>query len=83
MSNSDTTTIVTSELNSYIERLERLDEEKKAINDDFKDVLLEMKSNGFDTKIVKKVLKIRKQDRAERIEEESILDVYLHALGIE
>ena len=69
-------------LKSFIERIERLEEEKKALADDIKDVYGEAKANGFDTRIMRKVVSIRKQDRDKRIEEETILDLYLAALGL-
>ena len=69
-------------LKSFIERIERLEEEKQALVDDVKDVYGEAKANGFDTKIMKLIVKIRKQDRDSRIEEETILDLYLAALGM-
>ena len=62
--------------------MERLEEEKKAIADDIKEVYAEMKGRGYDTKVVRKVVAIRKQDHAERQEQEAILDLYLNALGI-
>lgn len=71
------------QLRSVIERLERLDEEKAAISNDIKEVFAEAKGNGFDTKTLRKVLRLRKQDKAERQEEQALLDVYLHALGME
>lgn len=70
------------QLRSYIERIERLSEEKKALGDDIKDVFGEAKATGFDVKIMRKVLAMRKKSKSEREEEESILDVYLHALGM-
>ena len=66
-----------------LERIEKLDEEKKAIADDIKDVFGEAKGVGFDPKIIKRVLSIRKQDKAKRTEEEQILECYLLALGME
>ena len=60
---------------AFIERIERLEEEKKALADDIKDVYGEAKANGFDTRIMRKVVSIRKQDRDKRIEEETILDL--------
>ena len=69
-------------LASFVERLERLTEEKKAVADDFKDVMAEAKSSGLDPKIVRKVLAIRKQDREKRLEEEALLEIYLAVLGI-
>ena len=70
-------------LKSFIERIERLEEEKKAIADDIKDVYAEAKGNGYDIKIMRKIVSIRKQDAAKRREEEEILDLYLSALGQE
>ena len=69
-------------LRSLIERIERLEEEKKTIADDIKDVYGEAKGTGFDTKILRKVIQIRKQDKDERMEQEAILDTYLQALGM-
>jgi uncharacterized protein (UPF0335 family) len=69
-------------LRQYIERIERLEEEKRGIMDDIKDVFAEAKSNGFDAKIMRKVISIRKKDASERDEEEAILALYLHALGM-
>jgi uncharacterized protein (UPF0335 family) len=70
------------QLRAFVERIERLEEEKKALADDIKDVYAEAKGNGFDTKVIRKVVSIRKQDRDKRLEEETILDLYLAALGI-
>lgn len=71
-----------SNLKSFIERIERLEEEKSNLVDDIKEIFVELKSSGFDTKVVRQVLKIRKQDRAERQEMEAVLDLYLSALGM-
>jgi uncharacterized protein (UPF0335 family) len=71
-----------TQLRSFIERIERLEEEKKTIADDIRDVYAEAKGNGFDTKVMRQVIRIRKKDAAERQEEEAILDLYLHALGM-
>ena len=68
-------------LQSFIERIEKLEEEKKALADDIKDIYSEAKSSGFDSKIIKKVVALRKMDKAKREEEEAILDLYLSALG--
>ena len=65
-----------------LERIERLEEEKQALADDIKDVYGEAKANGFDVKIMRKIVSIRKQDRDQRMEEETILDLYLAALGM-
>ncbi|QRG09550.1 DUF2312 domain-containing protein [Xanthobacter dioxanivorans] len=70
------------QLKSFIERIERLEEEKKAIADDIKDVFAEAKANGFDVKALRAILKIRKEDVDERKEHEAIVDLYLQALGI-
>ena len=70
------------QLKAFVERVERLEEEKKALSDDIKDVYAEAKGNGFDVKIMRKIISIRKQDRDKRREEEEILDLYLAALGI-
>lgn len=66
---------------SYIERVERLEEEKAAIGADIKDVWLEAKSQGFDVPAMKRILKMRKADQAKLQEHETIFDTYLHALG--
>lgn len=68
-------------LKTIIERLERLDEDKTAITGDIKEVLLEAKGEGFDSKILRKVVALRKKDRAKRQEEEAIMDLYLSAIG--
>ena len=68
------------QLRSFIERIERLEEEKKGIAEDIKEVYAGAKAVGFDTKIMRKVIQVRKMDRAERQEQESLLDVYLHAI---
>ncbi len=74
--------VAAAELRQFVERLERLEEEKKAISDDMRDVFAELKGRGYDVKAVRQILKIRKQDQAERQEQEAILDVYLEALGM-
>ncbi len=68
-------------LRSIIERLERLEEDKQAILTDMKEVFSEAKGDGYDVKVLRKVLRIRKQDKAKRQEEEAIMDLYLSALG--
>jgi uncharacterized protein (UPF0335 family) len=78
----DTGGVAASQLRSFVERIERLEEEKKGIADDIRDVYAEAKGNGFDTKVLRKVIALRKKDAAERQEEEAILDLYLHALGM-
>ena len=69
-------------LKSFIERIERLEEEKKAITDDMKEIFAEAKGEGFDVKVIRMILRIRKLPENERAEQEAILDLYLHALGM-
>ncbi|MBV8567369.1 MAG: DUF2312 domain-containing protein [Methylobacteriaceae bacterium] len=77
-----TNAIEAGQLKAFIERIERLEEEKKTIADDIKDVYAEAKGNGFDIKIMRKIVSIRRQDKAKREEEEEILDLYMNALGM-
>jgi len=70
-----------TQLKTIIERAERLNEDAAAISADLKEVFAEAKGNGFDPKIIRKVIKIRAQDRAKRQEEEAVLDLYLSAIG--
>jgi uncharacterized protein (UPF0335 family) len=70
------------QLRSIVERVERLEEEKQALSDDIKEVYAEAKGNGFDTKVLRTVVRLRKQDQAERQESEALLDLYMHALGM-
>jgi uncharacterized protein (UPF0335 family) len=70
------------QLRQFIEQIERLEEEKKAIADDIKEKFLEAKATGFDTKVMKVVLRLRKKSLTERQEEEGVLETYLHALGM-
>ena len=69
-------------LRAFVERIERLEEDIKGLNEDKKDVYAEAKGEGFDVKILKEVIRLRKQDQEERDERESLLDVYMHALGV-
>lgn len=71
-----------NQLKAFIERIEKLEEEKTAIADDIKSVMSEAKSSGFDPKIIKKVLSLRKQDASKRAEEQAVLAVYMDALGM-
>jgi len=75
-------TVAAGQLRAFIERIERLEEEKKTISDDIKDVFAEAKGTGFDTKAIRTIIRLRKKDQAERQEEESILDLYKAALGM-
>ena len=69
-------------LKAFIERIERLEEEKKAITDDVRDVYAEAKGSGFDVKALRAIVRMRKQDADERKEHEAILETYMHALGM-
>ena len=68
-------------LKSLIERIERLEEDKAAVSADLKEVYAETKGEGFDVKIVRKVIRLRKQDTAKRQEEEALIDLYISAIG--
>jgi uncharacterized protein (UPF0335 family) len=70
------------QLRSIVERIERLEEEKQALADDIKEVYAEAKANGFDTKTLRTVIRLRKQDSNERQEQEALLDLYMQALGM-
>jgi len=70
------------QLKSVIERVERLEEEKKTISDDIRDVYAEAKGNGFDVKALRTIVRMRKQDANERREHETILETYMQALGM-
>ncbi len=74
--------VAADELRLLIERAERLEEEKKGIADDIKDVMAEAKGRGYDPKAIRKILSIRKKKKEEYQEEEAILDVYMQALGM-
>ena len=75
------TGVAQGRLKSFIERVERLEEDKKAVAEDIKGVLAEAKSEGFDVKILRKVISLRKQDKAKRDEEAALIDLYLQAIG--
>lgn len=70
------------QLRSIIERIERLEEEKKTISEDIRDVYSEVKGNGYDVKALRTIVRMRKQDVNERQEAETILETYMHALGM-
>ena len=74
--------IAADRLRSIIERVERLDEERKALQGDIKDIFSEAKSAGFDVKVVKQIIRMRKQEPAEVEEQETLLDIYRRALGM-
>jgi len=69
-------------LRAFLERVERLEEEKRALSDDIKDVYAEARGNGFDVKVMRKIVSMRRQDSDKRRAEEEILDLYLGALGM-
>jgi uncharacterized protein (UPF0335 family) len=80
--NSDVLTAAAQgRLKTLIERIERLEEDKAAVAADLKEVYLEAKGEGFDTKILRKVIRLRKTDKAKRQEEEALIDLYLSAIG--
>ena len=78
----DSATVNASHLRAFIERIERLEEEKRAIADDIKEVYAEAKGNGFDAKAMRKIVSLRRMDTDKRREEETILDLYRNALGM-
>lgn len=69
-------------LKAFVERIEKLEEEKKAISDDIRDVYAEAKGNGFDVKALRQIIKLRKIEPTEREEQDQILETYMHALGM-
>lgn len=74
--------IAAEHLRQFIARIEKLDEEKKVIAEDIKEVYAEAKGNGFDTKIIRQLIRLRKQEEADRQEAEALLDLYKQALGM-
>ena len=78
-----TTNFAKEQLKSLIERIERLEEEKAGIAGDIRDVFAEAKANGFDVKVMRQVLRLRKKSDAERGEEQALIDLYLHSLNME
>ena len=75
--------VAQDQLRAFIERIERMEEEKKAIADDIKEIYAEAKGNGFDTKVLRQIVRIRKQDASERMEQEALLELYMAALGMQ
>lgn len=80
---ADTTTVAADELRSFITRVERMNEEKAALNADISEIFAEAKARGYDPKIMKIVVKLRKMDANKRQEQDAILDLYLNAVGLE
>ena len=77
-----TTTVAAGQLKAVVERIERLEEEKREIAEQIKEVYAEAKANGFDVKTLRKIVTLRKKKPEERTEEEAMLDLYMHALGM-
>lgn len=82
MATVSTESVAQDQLRAFIERIERMEEEKKAISDDIKEIYAEAKGNGFDIKVLRQIIRIRKQDHAERMEQEALLELYMAALGM-
>lgn len=76
------TTLAKDQLRSIIERIERMEEEKKTISDDIRDIYAEAKGNGFDVKALRQIVRLRKMDPNDQAEAETILETYMHALGM-
>jgi uncharacterized protein (UPF0335 family) len=70
------------QLKAFVERIERLEEEKKASSDDIRDIYAEAKGSGYDVKALRAIVRLRKQDVDERKEQEAVLETYMHALGM-
>ena len=78
-----TESVAQDQLRAFVERIERAEEERRAIVDDIKEIYAEAKGNGFDVKVLRQVIAIRRKDHAERMEQESILELYMTALGMQ
>lgn len=81
MSSDNVGGIAADRLKSFVERIERLEEEKKGLQEDVKEVYAEAKGTGFDTKIIRQIIRLRKMDKADRETQEALMDLYLEALG--
>ena len=79
---AQTESVAADQLKAFIERIERLEEEKAGIANDIKHIYGEAKGTGFDTKAIRKIISLRKKDHSERQEEEAVLELYLQALGM-
>ncbi len=77
-----TTTVAADQLRTIVERIERLEEEKKEIAEQIKEVYAEAKANGYDTRTLRRIVSLRRKPNEEREEEEALLDLYLNALGM-
>lgn len=82
MSQEEAKAVAVAQLRAFIERIERLEEEKKTISDDIKEVYSEAKNSGFDTKAIRAIIRLRKKEDGERQEEEAMIDLYKDALGM-
>lgn len=80
--NTSADSVAGDQLQAFIERIERMEEEKAAIAGDIKEIYAEAKGNGFNTKVMRRIVNIRKQDANERLEQEVILELYMNALGM-
>ena len=74
--------VAQDQIRAFVERIERMEEEKQAIAEDIKEIYAEAKGNGFDTKVLRQIVRIRKQDASERAEQEALLELYMTALGM-
>ncbi len=83
MSTAGHNSVAADQLRAFITRIERMEEEKKAIADDIKEIYAEAKGNGFDTKVLRRIIAIRKQDANDRMEQEALLETYMAALGMQ
>lgn len=79
---SDLGNLSKDQLKSIIDRVERLEEEKKTISDDIRDIYAEAKGNGYDVKALRTIIRMRKQDADDRRQQEAVLETYMHALGM-
>jgi|TARA_B110000977_G_scaffold101297_1_gene132782 uncharacterized protein (UPF0335 family) len=82
MTNTETVSVTAEELRSFVERVETLEEEKAAISDGIKEVLSEAKGRGYDTKVIRKIVSIRKRNRDDVDNENAITELYMNALGM-
>lgn len=82
MSQDEAQAVAVAQLRAFIERIERLEEEKKTISDDIKQIYSEAKNSGFDTKAIRAIIRLRKKKDGERQEEEAMIDLYKDALGM-
>lgn len=80
---SNVESVAQDQIRAFIERIERMEEEKVALAADIKEIYSEAKGSGLDTKILRKIVSIRKQDANERMEQEAILELYMNALGMQ